>query len=302
VAFALFVVWSNSFVAASYLLGTERGAARFDSVGLSVARFAPIGPLCLAWCLLARRRESLRLLARVPVRLPMAGLLSVPAYNLALYWGQQHGVPPPVAALTTALLPLFVVLLSALFLAEPITARKGIAFLVALAGLATIALSSSGGGAAIARYGAVLAVTALAPLSWACYTILSKPAAAVAAPLDWTFLAIGLGSLPLLAALPWRGGRELLALDPAGWGALLFLSVLCTLVGYAVWSWLLRHLPASSVGFFSFFNAPLTALSKLGLAALLPATFVWELRPFELIGGLLTLLGLGIALWPAGNR
>ena len=128
-----------------------------------------------------------------------------------------------------------------------------------------------GGAAAIARYGEVLGITALAALSWAGYTILSKPAAAVAAPLDWTFLSIGMGSLPLVAALPWRGGADLARLDAPGWAALLFLSVLCTLVGYAVWIWLLRHLPASSVGFFSFLNAPLTAVSKLALAALFPA-------------------------------
>ena len=29
--------------------------------------------------------------------------LAVPGYNLALYYGQQHGVPAPVASLTTAL-------------------------------------------------------------------------------------------------------------------------------------------------------------------------------------------------------
>ncbi len=302
VAFLLFLIWSNSFVAASYLLGGERQEARLDSVALSIARFAPIAPICWAYSLLLRRRESLRLLRRFPVRLPVAGLLSVPAYNLALYYGQQHGVPAPVAALTTALLPLLVLLLAALLLGEPLTVRKGSAFLVALSGLAVIA-HSGGGPGAVAGYGSLLAVTALAPLSWAVYSILSKPAAGVAAPLDWTFLAIGLGSLPLLALLPWRGAAELARLDPPGWGALLFLSLLCTLVGYAVWAWLLRHLPASTVGFFVFLNPPLTALSKWTLAALLPATFTWRLSAIESLGGLLVLLGLAIAILPgAGQR
>lgn len=302
VAFLLFLIWSNSFVAASFLLGGERQAARLDSVALSVARFAPIAPICWAYSLLLRRRESLRLLRRYPVRLPVAGLLSVPSYNLALYYGQQHGVPAPVAALTTALLPLVVLLLAALLLGEPLTARKGSAFLVALAGLAVIA-QSGGEPGAVAGYGSLLAVTAMAPLSWGIYSILSKPAAGVAAPLDWTFLSIGIGSLPLLALLPWRGAAEIARLDPPGWGALLFLSLLCTLVGYAVWSWLLRHLPASSVGFFVFLNPPLTALSKLVLAGLFPATFLWRLSGLEALGGLLVLLGLAIALLPgAGPR
>ena len=304
VGVALFLVWSNSFVAASYLLGGERGGARFDAVSLSIARFAPILPFCLLWSFAVRRRESLALLRRFPVRAAMSGLLSVPGYNLALYTGQQRGVPAPVASLVTALVPLFLMLLAAVFLAEPLTLRKGIAFSISLAGLATIALShhETGGAAgprSAAGYAALLGVTALAPLCWSIHSILSKPVADVASPLDWTFLTLSLGSLPLVAALPLHGARELAALDAAGWGALLFLSILCTVVGYAVWSWLLRRLPASSVGFFTFLNPPLTALSKFALAALVPATFVWELVPLELAGAGLALAGLALALAPA---
>ena len=110
--------------------------ARFDAVSLSIARFVPVVPFCLAWVLVARRRQALALLRRFPVRAPIAGLLSVPAYNLALYSGQQRGVPAPVASLTTALMPFAVMLLAALFLGEALSWRKGAAFALALAGLA----------------------------------------------------------------------------------------------------------------------------------------------------------------------
>jgi drug/metabolite transporter (DMT)-like permease len=300
-ALGLFLVWSNSFVAASFLLGREHGPARLDFVSLTVARFALIGPLCLAWSFLARRRVSLELLKRFPVRLPVAGLLSVPAYNLALFAGQQLGIPVPVASLTTALTPLFVMLLAAAVLGEALSPRKAIAFLVALSGLVVIALSR-GGERGLASYPALLALTALAPLSWSIYSILSQPITRHAAPLDWTFLSIGLGSLPLLAVAPWRGGPELRALDAPGWGALLYLSLLCSLAGYAVWSWLLQHLPASSVGFFTFLNPPLAALSKLTLVALFPAVFVWHLARAELLGGGLALAGLAIVVWPRRRR
>jgi O-acetylserine/cysteine efflux transporter len=298
-AFALFLVWSNSFVAASYLLGGERGAPRMDWIGLSAARFATIGPICLIYSFLFRRAASLALLRRYPWRFAAGALLSVPFYNLCLYWGQQHGIPVPVASLTTALTPLFVMLLSAAFLGERLSVRKGFAFLVALSGLVTIAFSR-GDARAIGAYGLLLLVTALAPLCWSIYSILSQPVARVASPLDSTFLTIGLGSLPLLAILPWHGGPELRALDAGGWTALLYLSLLCTLAGYAVWSWLLRHLPATSVGFFTFLNPPLASLSKIVLVALFPSVFVWQLTRMELLGGLLALAGLAIALWPTG--
>lgn len=297
VAFALFLVWSNSFIAASYLLGAEGRPARFDYVEITVARFLPIAPLCLLYCLLFRREETLRLLRHHPVRLVVCGLLAAPGYNLALYYGQQHGVPPPVASLTTALLPLFVLLLAAAALGERLTGRKIVAFLVALAGLVLIALAK-GDPRSAADYGRLLAITALAPLSWALYSILSKPIMGAASPLVWTYMTIGVGSAPLLAIAPWHGGPEMRTLPADGWVAILYLSVLCTLLGYAVWTWLLRHLPASTVGFTVFFNPPLTTVSKLLLSLLFPALFVWQLNPLELVGGGLALAGLALAIWP----
>ena len=300
-ALGLFLVWSNSFVAAAYLLGVEGRPAQLDWVSLSIARFVPVAPVALGWCLLFRRRESLRLVRRHPWRLVACGLLGSPIYNLSLYYGQQHGVPPPVASLTTALLPLFVMLLAAVFLGEALTRRRLVAFAVALVGLAVIALSKGEAGS-VAGYGRVLAVTAIAPLSWSFYTILSKPVMARESALVWTFLGLAIGSVPLLVALPWLAADDVLALRRDGWAALLYLSILCTLLGYALWTWLLRHLSASTLGFTVFLNPPLTTVSKLVLALALPTYFVWRLDALEWLGGALALAGLALAVLPARRR
>ena len=299
-AVALFLVWSNSFVAASYLLGGERAPASFDFVGLSVARFAPAGPLCGIYCFAFKRRQSIAILRAHWPRLLAAGLLAVPFYNLSLYFGQQHGVPPPVASLTTALLPLFVLVLAAIFLGERLTARRAVAFGVAMLGLILISQSRSTG-TVPGGYGAVLSITALAPLSWSIYSILSKPVSRSVPPLLWTYLCIVVGSVPLLLLMPWSGGPQMAELGPAGWAALLYLSLLCTVLGYAVWTWLLRHLPASVVGFAVFLNPPLTTVSKLVLALLWPATFALRVAPLEWIGGALALAGLALAVLGEGR-
>ncbi|MEJ2086452.1 MAG: DMT family transporter, partial [Acidobacteriota bacterium] len=296
-AFGLFLLWSNSVIAASYLLGTESVAARFDWVSLSVARFAPIVPICLVYCCTRGRRDSLRLLRTHPIRLLTCSLLAVPSYNLALYYGQQHGVPPPIASLTTALVPLFVMILAAIFLGESLTLRKTVAFCLACFGLVLIALSKGDPGE-IAQYGLTLAITALAPLSWSIYSILSKPVFGAASPLVWTYLCIVVGSLPLLVVFPFRGGPEMSMLSAPGWFALLYLSILCTVVGYGIWTWLLRHLPASTLSFTVFFNPPLTTINKVALAALFPSVFVIQPSLLEWVGGLLALTGLAIALRP----
>jgi len=261
---------------------------------LSVARFAPAAPLCALYCLTLKRRESIDILKTHWPRIATSGLLAVPFYNLPLYFGQQHGVPAPVASLTTALLPLFVLILAALFLGERLTCRRLVAFGIALVGLVLIGLSRPSsdlpGG-----YGSVLMITALAPFSWSVYSILSKPVSKQVPPLLWTYLCIIVGSLPLLVLLPWAGGPEILALTSSGWLALLHLSLLCTVLGYAVWTWLLGRLPASVVGFTAFLNPPMTTASKIVLAVLWPTLFTLRMSPLEWLGGGLALSGLILA-------
>lgn len=300
IAGALFLIWSNSFVAANYLLGGEGASASFDWISLSVARFTPAAPLCALYCFGFKGRLSCAILKAHWPRLLTSGLLAVPFYNLPLYFGQQHGVPPPVASLTTALLPLFVLILAAVFLGERLTGRRVVALGVSLAGLILISLSrdpSSG----LGGYASLLVITSLAPLSWSIYSILSKPVSRQVPPLLWTYLCIVVGSLPLLAVLPWVGWPRMAALEPAGWVALLYLSLLCTVVGYAVWTWLLYHLPASVVGFTVFLNPPLTTASKIALAMLWPASFTLLMSPLEWVGGGLALTGLTIAVLSKGR-
>jgi drug/metabolite transporter (DMT)-like permease len=299
-AFGLFLLWANSFVAIGFLLGAEHSAARFDWLGLTAARFGTVGLGATLWLLLARRAETLALFARHGGRLLLCGLLNVVVYNLALNYVQQAGVPAPIASLATALAPLFLLLLGAFALGEPLDARRGAGFAIALTGLLVVAQARggfSGGG----RYGALLLLLALAPLSFSIYSVLSKPVLdrghqPAVSPTLWTFAAFAVGGLPLAALLPWHGGREILGLDLPGWAALLFLSVLCTVVGFLVWMRLLRALPASVVGFTVFLNPPLTTLSKKVLATCWPATFQFTIRPLEWLGGAVVLGGVAVAL------
>lgn len=292
----LFVVWSNSFIAISFLLGRDGAPARFDWVGLTVARFLLAAAVCAAYCVAFRARESLSLLRREWPRLLACGFLAVPAYNFSLYYGQQHGVPAPIASLTTTLVPLFVMLLAALTLGERLTRRRVAGFGVAAMGM--LVISSAKKLEAGFAYPLLIGITALAPLSWSIFSVISKPVMKSASPLLWTYLAVSLGGLLVLPLLPAGAGQQWAALDGTGWAALAYLSIPCTVLGFALWTWLLRHLPASTVGFTVFLNPPLTTTSKFVLATLLPATFAFSVQPREWLGGLLTLSGMAIAVSP----
>lgn len=296
----LFILWSNSFIAIGYLLGSDHAEAQFTWIGLTAARFLLIAPVCAAYCFLRRRRESLRILRTHPRRLLASGLLAVPAYNLALYYGQGHGIPAPIASLTTALLPLMVIVLAGVFLHERITRRHLAGFAISVVGMSIVA--SAGKATQGQAYPLLVVVTALAPLSWSLYSVLARPLAGRVDPLVWTYLAITLGSLFLLPLLPGPVWGQWSALSGPGWLALVYLSLPCTVLGFAVWTWLLKHLPASTVGLTVFLNPPLTTVSKLALGALVPSVFVFTVGGRDVAGGILALLGLGIAVFPLRRR
>ena len=290
----LFLMWSNSFVAMTWLLGTERVAARLDWLSLTTVRFLPVTLLCATWLLLARRAEALAACRAFGPRLLVCGLLAVPAYSFALLRGIGQGVPAPLASLLTGLSPLFLLLLGAAFLGEPLTGKKLLGFGVALLGL--VAIARARGPLSPGALGP-MATAALAPLFWAVHTALSKPASRAVSPAVWTALYLVAGGAPLLALLPWAGGAELFQLDLGGWAAVLYLSVCCTLLGFLLWSWLLRHLPASSVGLTVFLNPPLTLASKALLSTLFPATFLLAVSGLEVLGAAVVLSGVALALW-----
>ena len=229
----------------------------------------------------------------------------MPCYNFALYYGQQKGVPAPVASLTTALLPLFVIVLSRIFLNEKLTGRQLFGFAISILGLFVIAsgraLRSELPAEPTGQFVLHLAITALAPLSWSLFSLVSQPVTRRVSSVLWTFLSIVAGSIPLLLIAPRNGLPQLSSLPPAGLGALLYLAIPCTVGGFAVWTWLLKYLPASTVGLTVFLNPPLTTVSKLALQALFPATFLFAIGARDLLGGGIALLGLAIAIVGRGR-
>ncbi len=289
----------------SYVLGTERDAARLSPLGLTLARMGSASVLIALHLLIARPAELVSALRRQGGSLVLCGALVVPGYNLALYSAQARGLPASVASIVTTLVPLFVALLSFFFLQEQVSRRKWLGILVGFSGVVVIALSRPTTGT---PYPAIVALAMLAPISWSLYSVISKRALAgertVAqrvSPLVWSYASVLVGTLLLTPLLP-RVAGELAALDWSGWLAVVYLGWPCTVLGFAIWTWLLEHLQASTVGLTVFLNPPLTLLSKSLLAWSLPQIFGFAIVGQEILGGAIVLLGLAIAVVELGNR
>jgi drug/metabolite transporter (DMT)-like permease len=247
----LFLLWSNSFHAIAYL---RRSVGAWDLV---VLRFAPVAVFSLTWILLHDPLHNLRILIENPVRIAFLGLLIVPIYNVLLNWGQGQ-VPAGTASLLIAMNPLFTYALALVIRQERHRLRKSVGLMLSFTGVYLLLIQqgrSFGPG-----YGLHALSVLAAPLSWAIATIVAKPLVTRESPLGVTYLSLAVGSVPFLLIAPFDhtlrvaiGGFTL-----EDWFAITHLSLMCTIIGFAIWYASLRRLPASSVAAFVLLNPPMT--------------------------------------------
>lgn len=130
------------------------------------------------------------------------------------------------------------------------------------------------------------AMALLAGASWGATTVVIRCSRLSSAPATETLLYQLLGAFVLLP-LAWAGGRDHFAPGAAGWGHLLFQSVIVSFASFLAWCWLLRRYLASRLGVFSF----LTPL----LGVLLGAVLLGEMPSHGfLLGGVMVLAGIGL--------
>jgi drug/metabolite transporter (DMT)-like permease len=291
---ALFLVWSNTFVAFEVLLAPHVGRAPLDWFGLTVARMLPAGAVCAAWCFGARRRESMEIVRAHPVRLLGCGALVVLVYNGFLYHAMQNHVAGPVASVVTSLTPLWLTLFGVVLLGERMTARKSAGLALGLGGILLLASAKETSGEA---HGLRIAEAAVAPLAWSVYSALTKPVTRTRSPILWTYLVLVAGAALLAPIVAFTGAPDVTRLDGTAVAWLAFLALGASVGGNAVWSWLLRRLPASTVGLTVFLNPPMTLASKFLLATLWPAGFAFAIAGVEWAGGALMLIGVASAVY-----
>ena len=273
------LVWSFSFLAAARL---RQSVGLFDSVA---ARFLPVvlgSGLLLLW------RRPLRLPRSSWWKIAAMAALGVPAYNFFFFHGLKT-VPSGTAALIIALNPAFTAVLARLVLGEAFGRRKTLGLLLALAGVFVVIRFGSDKPVDWPYLSSAL-LLALAPLSWALYTVIGRRMPAAADALDTTYALLFVGGLPLVAFATPQLVKTLVA-DPGALVSALYLALPCTLFGYAAWIWALKRLPAGEVAAFVFLNPPLATL------------WAWlfegqPLRPPFVFGALVLLVGVAAIVAP----
>lgn len=254
VAYAtVYVVWGSTYLAISFAITT------LPPLLMAGARFLVAGALLYLWML---ARGAARPSAAQWKAAAIVGAFLLLGGNGAVVWAEQY-VASGVAALLVATLPVWMVLLEWLGpdRRRP-TLRVALGVIVGIVGV--VVLVGPGairgeGNVDLLGSGALI----LGSLAWAAGSLYSRRAPVPAAPQLGTAMQMLAGGLLLTVvglAVGEGRGLDLSAVSASSAGALLYLIVLGSLIGFSAYVWLLRVEPPSRVATYAYVN-PVVAVA-----------------------------------------
>ena len=226
----------------------------------------------------ARRREPL------PARRDLVGIAAFGALWLCVYSvtlnEAERRVDAGTAAMVVNLGPILIAVGAGLFLREGFPRALFAGCAVAFGGCVVIGLASSRAGAGTLG----IALLIVAVLAYAAAVVIQKPVLARVSPLQVTFLGCVAGTIACLPFAPSLAGD----LGGGGIGWIVWLGVAPTAVGFATWTYALRHASAGRVASLHFL-IPVVAI-------LLGWSLLGETPPrLAAVGGALCLAGVWLA-------
>jgi drug/metabolite transporter (DMT)-like permease len=250
------IFWGISFVA------TKAALRELSPVTLIFARFA-MGTALLF--LLARRRGPLELPPRDAwPPLALMGLSGVFIHQMLQAFGLRLTTAVQTGWLI-GLIPIWSALLSAALGRERFGPWKVAGLAGGFAGAALLITRGRLGAGSFqlpATRGDFLIL--LSTLNWAAYSLLAQGTVKRLGPTRataWSMLIGWLMLAPFFAGQ--QGWREVPGLSPAGWGALLFLGIGCSGLGYLFWYGALERIEVSRVAAFLYLEPLVTLVTAV---------------------------------------
>lgn len=276
---AMAVVWGLTWIAARWAVEAA------PPIFVAGCRLLGAAACFLVWCLVARLDLTLDRVGRM---IAASLLINTVCYSF-LFWGVAHTPTGLSAIVNLSLIPIFSMLVGALYSEERISARRIGAVALGGAGLALLFATRGRSNADESRIALGLAAVVVATLGYAWGAIISKPLVRTMPPVAVAFwqTLIGAASLvPLSVAIEGFDPAWLSALtQPRAFGGLAFLAIGGSLVGFSVYLWLLREWGAFRAGLYAFVSPAIAVAvgvvwngesfgwrEALGMAVMLGAT------------------------------
>jgi len=214
----------------------------------------------------------------------LLGFTGLVVYHFGLNYGEQY-MSASAASLIIATIPVLMVILAAIFLKENITKTIVIGIILSFIGVVIISLWGTENASLEIEYLLAACAVFIAALVGAVYSIAGKKLLERYSPLSLTVYAFLFGSLGLIPLLSPSLITQVSSLSLKGWGAVLFLVIFPTVIGYVLWYVALQKRPTSEVGASLYF---VPVLSTIFSYFLINESITWMF----IVGGFFVILGL----------
>jgi drug/metabolite transporter (DMT)-like permease len=250
----VYVFWGSTY------LGIRIAVEHVPPILMAGTRFSVAGALMLVFCAFSGR--PVRVTRRQLFQLAFIGFLLLSVSNSVLAWAELF-LPTGLSALLVAIVPIWFLMVERLVLptGDRVTASGAVG--IALGGLGVGVLFwpkiVSAPTLGWAQLGACLALLG-SSFCWAFGSVLSRRWKVAVDPLvasGWQMLCAGAINVAAATAL---GQHHRATWNLASVGAIAYLVVFGSWVGYSAYIWLLRHVPTSKVATYAYVNPVVAVL------------------------------------------
>ncbi|MBN1861796.1 MAG: DMT family transporter [Candidatus Thermoplasmatota archaeon] len=260
------------------------GLQELSPVNLTILRlFLVCGVFLFLMVIMPRKFTPLKKKDLLP--LFFLGFFGVVVYHLGLNYGELY-ISASAASLIIASIPVFTVIFAALLLKEKLTTKIVSGVVLSLGGVMIISLTGTSSNPFEITYLSAAVAVFISALAGAGYTIAGKKLLTRYSALSLTVYAFLFGSLGLLPFVSSSLVEEIIELSLNGWGAVLFLALFPTVVGYILWYVALEIKTASEISVFLYFIPVLSTVISFFLFQE-PITVLFLLGGVLVIGGLI---------------
>ena len=231
-------IWGSTWLAIKLGL-RDLPPLSFAGIRFAAAAVILFGIVRMKRARLANTRREWRLLA-------YTGVLTITLNYALVFWGEQY-ITSGLAAVLSAMVPLFGLPMAHRYLStERLTAPKIIGVLLGLCGVAIVCSGQLGVGGPLAFWASVGIIVAAAATAHA--GVLIKAQGTQLEPTVIAGVQMAGGCLPLLiGGVLLEGSPLAFHWTPLAWVALVYLTIVGSVVAFLMYYWLIRHTSVSWV-------------------------------------------------------
>ena len=261
------------------------GLEELSPVNLTIMRLLVV---CIVFLILliAKPNKFSKIQKKDVIPIFLLGFLGIVVYHLGLNYGEQY-ISASAASVIIATIPIFVVILAAIFLKEKITLKIVLGVLLSLVGVVVISTVGRSDTILEVKYISGALAVILAAVVGAGYTVAGKKMLLRYSALSLTAYVCLLGSLGLIPFISSSLFEEVATMSLTGWSVVIFLGVFPTVIGYVLWYVALEIKSASETSVYLYFVPVLSTIISYIL-------FRDEITWLFIFGGALVILGLHV--------